>query len=56
MLSEPLSLNPDIVLLDYACVIRKDKLYLWNNLVIQYLRVTSFFGHNAAAGPDQLPH
>lgn len=48
-------MNPDIVLLEYAWVTRKEKLYLWNNLVIQYLQVTSFFGHNAAAGPDQLP-
>lgn len=33
-------MDKDIVLLEYACVIRKEIL-CWNNLVIHYLQVVS---------------
>ncbi len=54
MLPEPLfnnlsPLNPVIVILEYAHAIRKEKMYWWNNLVIQYIQVVSWpilWAHN----------
>ncbi len=47
MLPEPLfhnlsPMNRGIVILEYARAIREEKIYWWNNLVIQYIQVVSW--------------